>query len=110
MLINLESFAKEEHSLALERFSHHPISLSLRKSSWHLQPQSQRSILNSWIVYQGLHLGSSIASHIHPKKTYRPKLSRCVLSASGFTFLPVASLLSVKRASVISTAEKLSRK
>src|SRR5882724_5906041 len=29
MLINLESFTKEEHSLALERFSHHPISLSL---------------------------------------------------------------------------------
>ena len=28
MLINLESFTKEEHSSALERFSHHPISLS----------------------------------------------------------------------------------
>src|SRR5882724_6325543 len=28
MLINLESLTKKEHSLALERFSHHPISLS----------------------------------------------------------------------------------
>src|SRR5882724_6828862 len=27
MLINLESFTKEEHSSALERFLHHPISL-----------------------------------------------------------------------------------
>src|SRR5882724_5165539 len=31
MLINLESFTKEEHSLTLERFLHHPISLSLTK-------------------------------------------------------------------------------
>src|SRR5882724_8830420 len=90
---------QKEHSSALERFSHHPISLSLlRKSSWHLRPPSQRSILNSWIVYQSLHLNLSIASHIHPKKRYRLKLSQHVLSASGFTVLPVASLLSVKRA------------
>src|SRR5882724_3152974 len=31
MLINLESFTKEEHSLALERILHHPISLSFTK-------------------------------------------------------------------------------
>src|SRR5882724_11765831 len=31
MLINLESFTKEEHSSALERISHHPISLSSTK-------------------------------------------------------------------------------
>src|SRR5882724_9493881 len=30
-LINLESFTKEEHSSALERISHHPISLSSTK-------------------------------------------------------------------------------
>src|SRR5882724_10407055 len=102
-LINLESFTKEEHSLALERFSHHPISLSLlQRSSWHLRPPSHRSILNSWIVYQSLHLGSSIVSHIHPKKMYWPKLSRRVLSASGFMVFPVVSLLSVKRASLSS--------
>src|SRR5882724_4782131 len=74
----------------------------LRKSSWHLQPPSQRSILNSWIIYQSLHLGSSIVSHIHLKRMYRPKLSPHVLSVSGFTVLPVASLLSVKRASLSS--------
>src|SRR5882724_7556957 len=74
----------------------------LQKSSWHLRPPSQRSVLNSWIVYQSHHLGSSIASHIHPKRTHQPKLSLCVLSASGFMVLPVASLLSVKRASLSS--------
>src|SRR5882724_10651544 len=84
---------QKEHSSALERFSHHPISLSLlRKSSWHLRPPSQRSILNSWIVFQSLRLSSSITSHIHPKRTYRPKLSLRVLSVSRFTVLPVASL------------------
>src|SRR5882724_5549948 len=94
---------QKEHSSALERFSHHLISLSLlRKSSWHLRPPSQMSVLNSWIVYQSLHLGPSIVSHIHLKKTYWPKLSQRVLSASGFTVLPVASLLSVKRASLLS--------
>src|SRR5882724_10097262 len=74
----------------------------LQKSSWHLQPPLQRSVLNSWIVYQSLHLGSSIVSHIHPKRMYRPKLSQCVLSVSGFTVLPVVSLLSVKRTSLSS--------
>src|SRR5882724_11017072 len=78
-------------------------SLSLLwKSSWHLRPPSQRSVLNSWIVYQSLHLGSSIVSHIHPKRKYQPKLSLRVLSASRFTVLPVVSLLSVKRASLSS--------
>src|SRR5882724_2928277 len=41
-------------------------------------------------------------SHIHPKRTYQLKLSLCGLSVSGFTVLPVASLLSVKRASLSS--------
>src|SRR5882724_9872715 len=67
---------------------------------------SQRSILNSWIIYQSLHLNSSIASHIHPKRTYRPKLSLCVLSVSGFTVLPVASLFSVKGASLSSQLQR----
>src|SRR5882724_12920048 len=89
------------HQLLRDFHTTRPLSL-LRKSSWHLRPPSQRSILNSWIVYQSLHLGSSIASHIHPKKTYQLKLSRRVLSVSGFTVLPVASLLSVKRASLSS--------
>src|SRR5882724_9111152 len=102
MLINMESFTKKGiHQLLRDFHTTQPLSL-LRKSSWHLQPPSQRSILNSWIVYQSLHLGSSIASHIHPKKTYWPKLSRRVLSASGFTVFPVASLLSVKKASLLS--------
>src|SRR5882724_9486828 len=102
MLIHLESFTEKSIHQLLRDF-HTTQSLSLlQKSSWHLQPPSQRSILNSWIIYQSLHLGSSIASHIHPKKMYWPKLSRHVLSASRFMVLPVASLLSVKRVSLSS--------
>src|SRR5882724_3911047 len=99
----MESLTKKKGIHRLLRDFHITRSLSLlRKSFWHLQPPSQRSILNSWIVYQSLHLGSSIASHIHPKRTYWPKLSPHVLSVSGFMVLPVASLLSVKRASLSS--------
>src|SRR5882724_1452074 len=102
MLINLESFTKKSiHQLLRDFHTIRPLSL-LRKSSWHLRPPSQRSILNSWILYQTLHLDSSITSHIHLKRTYRPKLSLCVLSAFGFMALPVACLLSVKRASLSS--------
>src|SRR5882724_2897255 len=102
MLINLESFTKKSiHQLLRDFHTTRPLSL-LRKSSWHLRPPSQRSILNSWIIYQSLHLNSSITSHIHLKRTYWPKLSLRVLSAFGFTVLPVASLLSVKRASLSS--------
>src|SRR5882724_3898333 len=103
MLIKIWKVLLKKSIHWLLRDFHITQSLSLlRKSSWHLRPPSQRSILNSWIVYQSLHLDSSIASHIHPKRTYRPKLSLCVLSASGFTVLPVASLLSAKRASLSS--------
>src|SRR5882724_10471655 len=102
MLIHLESFTKKSiHQLLRDFYTTQSLSL-LQKSSWHLRPPSQRSKLNSWIIYQSLHLSSSIVSHIHPKKTYQPKLSRHVLSASRFTVLPVASLLSVKRASLSS--------
>src|SRR5882724_10716305 len=89
------------HQLLRDFHTTRPLSL-LRKSSWHLRPPSQKSVLNSWIVYQSLHLDSSIASHIHLKRTYRLKLSLRVLSAFGFTALPVACLLSVKRASLSS--------
>src|SRR5882724_10629640 len=102
MLINLESFTKKSiHQLLRDFHTTQPLSL-LQNSSWHLQPPSQRSILNSWIVYQSLHLDSSIASHIHPKRTYRPKLSLLVLSVFRFMAFPVACLLSVKRASLSS--------
>src|SRR5882724_2560138 len=102
MLINLESFTKKSiHQLLRDLQTTRPLSL-LRNSSWHLLPPSQRSILNSWIIYQSLHLDSSIASHIHPKRMYWPKLSLHVLSAFGFTVLPVVSLLSVKRVSLSS--------
>src|SRR5882724_3237737 len=103
MLIKIWKVSLKKSIHRLLRDFHITRSLSLLwKSSWHLQPPSQRSILNSWIVYQSLHLSSSIASHIHPKRTYWPKLSLRVLSASGFTVLPVVSLLSVKRASLSS--------
>src|SRR5882724_4697973 len=101
-LIHLESFTKKSIHQLLRDF-HTTRSLSpLRKSSWHLRPPSQRSILNSWIVYQSLHQDSSIASHIHPKRMYWLNLSLHVLSAFGFTVLPVVCLLSVKRASLSS--------
>src|SRR5882724_5446826 len=89
------------HRLLRDFYTTRSLSL-LRNSSWHLRPPSQRSVLNSWIVYQSLHLSSSIASHIYPKRTYQPKLSLHVLSASRFMVLPVVSLLSVKRASLSS--------
>src|SRR5882724_7603764 len=102
MLIYLESLLKKSIHRLLRDF-HTTRSLSLlRKSSWHLRLPSHSSILNSWIIYQSLHLDSSIVSHIHPKRTYWPKLSLRVLSASRFMVLPVASLLSVKRASLSS--------
>src|SRR5882724_9450661 len=103
MLIKIWKVLLKKSIYRLLRDFHITRSLSLlQKSSWHLRPPSQRSILNSWMVYQSLHLGSSIASHIHPKRMYRPKLSPCVLSVPGFTVLPVASLLSVKRTSLSS--------
>src|SRR5882724_1982811 len=103
MLIKIWKVLLKKSIHRLLRDFHITQSLSLlQKSSWHLRSPSQRSILNSWIVYQSPHLGSSIVSHIHPKRTYRPKLSLCVSSASGFTVLPVASLLSVKRTSLSS--------
>src|SRR5882724_5960612 len=90
---------KSIHQLLRDFHTTRSLSL-LWKSSWHLRPPSQRSILNSWIIYQSLHLDSSIASHIHPKRMYWLKLSLRVLSVSRFTVLPVASLLSVKRVSL----------
>src|SRR5882724_2989900 len=103
MLIKIWKVLLKKSIHRLLRDFHITQSLSLLwKSSWHLRPPSQRSVLNSWIIYQSLHLGSSIASHIHPKKMYWPKLSWHVLSASRLTVLPVASLLSVKRVSLSS--------
>src|SRR5882724_932608 len=103
MLINLESFTKEEHSSALERFSYHPTSLSFTKvilasstpiTEEHTKLLDRLSEPSSRLIHR--------ISHIHPKRTYRPKLSLHVLSASRFMVLPVASLLSVKRASLSS--------
>src|SRR5882724_6815061 len=103
MLIKIWKVLLKKSIHRLLKDFHTTQSLSLLwKSSWHLRPPSQRSILNSWIIYQSLHLSSSIASHIHLKRIYRPKLSLHVLSASGFMVLPVVSLLSVKRASLSS--------
>src|SRR5882724_10728831 len=88
------------HQLSKDLYTTQPLSLYLQKSSWHLQSPSQRSVLNSWIIYQTPHLDSSTASHIHLKRTYRPKLSLCVLSVFESTGLPVVSPLSVKRVSL----------
>jgi len=92
---------KSIHRLLRDFHTTRPLTL-LQKSSWHLRPPSQRSIPNSWIIYLSLHLDSSTASQIHPKRMYWPKLSLCVLSAFWFMVLPVASLLSVKRVSLSS--------
>ena len=100
MLINLESFTKKEHSSALEGIFIPPDLSLLWKSPWHLRLPSLRSILNSCIICQSPPLDSSVASHIHLKKMYWPKLSLHVLSAFKCTGLPLASLLSVKRVSL----------
>src|SRR5882724_6697146 len=102
MLINLENFTKEEHSSALKIFSHHPISLSfteviLASSTPITQEHTKLLDCLSEPSSRLIHV-----SHIHPKRTYWLKLSLCVLSVSGFMILPVASLLSVKRASLSS--------
>src|SRR5882724_10409999 len=88
------------HQLSKDLYTTQPLSLYLQKSSWHLQSPLQRSVLNSWIVYQTPHLDSSTTSHIHLKRTYWLKFSLCVLSAFKSTGLPVASPLSVKRVSL----------
>ena len=101
MLINLESFTKKSIHQLLRDF-HTTRPLSLTEVILHLQPPSQRSILNSWIIYQSLLLDSSTTSHIHLKRMDWLKLSLHVLSAFESMVLPVASLLSVKRVSLSS--------
>src|SRR5882724_11384577 len=97
MLINLEIFTKEEHSSALERFSHHPISLPFTEvilasstpiREEHTKLLDRLSEPSSQLIHRISH---------PPEEDIWPKLSLHVLSASGFTVLPVASLLSVKR-------------
>src|SRR5882724_211504 len=98
--MNLESLLKRSIHQLLRDF-HTTQSLSLlQKSPWHLQPLSQRSVLNSWIIYQSPLLNSSTTSHIHLKRTYQPKLSLCVLSAFESMVLLAAFLLSVKGVSL----------
>jgi len=58
-----------------------------------------------WIVYQSF-ISLSITSHIHPKRTYQPKLSCVFYLCSEFTVFPVASLLSVKGSLCISTGQE----
>src|SRR5882724_6587515 len=101
MLINLESFTKKSiHQLLRDFDTTRPRSLTEAILA-SLTP-SQRSILNSWIIYQSLLLDSSTASHIHPKRMDQLKLSLRFLSVFESTVLPVVSLLSVKRVSLSS--------
>src|SRR5882724_3327086 len=101
-LINLESFTKEEHSSALKRFSHHLISLSFTEvilasstpiTEEHTKLLDRLSEPSSQLIHR--------VSHPPKEDTLAEVVTAC-LSASGFTVLPVASLLSVKRASLSS--------
>src|SRR5882724_12037381 len=100
MLINLESFTKEEHSSALERFLHHLISLSLMKvilASSTPITEERTKLLDC--------LSDPSSRLIHcvshpPKEDISAEVVTACFSASGFMVLPVVSLLSGKRASL----------
>src|SRR5882724_4672481 len=94
-LINLESFTKEEHSSALEKFSHHPISLSFTEVILaSLTPITEECTK----LLDRLSEPSSRLIH-HVSHPYKEDISAEVVTACFICIrvhgLPVASLLSV---------------
>src|SRR5882724_12489001 len=108
--MNLESLLKRSIHQLLRDF-HTTQSLSLlQKSPWHLQPLSQRSILNSWIIYQSPLLDSPTASHIHPKRTSAKVVTSCFICVQVHGFASCIPTFCKKGLSLISTAENPSWK
>src|SRR5882724_3126302 len=111
MLINLESFTKEEHSSALERFSHHPISLSFMEvilasstpiTEEHTKLLDHLSEPSSWLIRR--------VSHPPEEDTSAEVVTACFICIRVHGFASCVPTFCKKGLSVISTAEKPSQK
>src|SRR5882724_11798602 len=111
MLINLESFTKGEHLLALERISHHPISLSFTEvilASSTPITEERTKLLD--------HLSEPSSRLIHrvshpPKEDISAEVVMvCFICIQVHGFASCVPTFCKKGLSVISTAEKPSQK
>src|SRR5882724_910388 len=111
MLINLESFTKEEHSLALERFSYHPTSLSFTKfilasstpiTEEHTKLLDCLSEPSSRLIYR--------ISYPPEEDISAKVVTACFICVQVHGFSSCMPTFCKKGLSVISTAEKPSRK
>src|SRR5882724_4896568 len=107
MLINLESFTKEEHLLALERISHHPISLSFKEvilasstpiTEEHTKLLNRLSEPSSWLIHQ--------VSHPPEEDISAEIVTACFICVRVHGFASCVPTFCKKGLSVISTAEK----
>src|SRR5882724_9576306 len=110
-LINLESFTKEEHLLALERISHHPISLSFMEvilaSSTPITEERTKlldrlSEPSSQLIHR--------VSHPPEEDVSAKVVTACFICVRVHGFASCIPTFSKKGVSVISTAEKPSQK
>src|SRR5882724_7175509 len=111
MLINLESFTKEEYSSALERFSHHPISLSFMEvilasstpiTEEHIKLLDRLSESSSWLIHR--------ISHPPEEDVSAEVVTACFICVWVHGFASCIPTFCKKGLSVISTAKKPSRK
>src|SRR5882724_8955445 len=111
MLINLESFTKEEHLLALERISHHLISLSFMEvilasstpiTEEHTKLLDRLSEPSSRLIHR--------ISHPPEEDVLAEVVTACFICVRVHSFASCIPTFCKKGLSVISTAEKLSRK
>src|SRR5882724_4918515 len=111
MLINLESFTKEEHSSALKRFSHHPISLSFTEvilassipiTQEHAKLLDCLSEPSSRLIHR--------ISHPPEEDILAEVVTVCFICVQVHGFASCVPSFCKKGLSVISTSEKLSQK
>src|SRR5882724_7122827 len=111
MLINLESFTKEEHSSALEGFSHHPISLSFTEVILaSLTPITEEC---TKLLDHLSEPSSRLIHHVsHPPEEYvlAKVVTVCFICIWVHGFASCVPTFCKKGLSVISTAEKPSQK
>src|SRR5882724_381078 len=110
-LINMERFTKGEHSSALERFSHHPISLSFTEvilASLTPITEERTKLLDclsepsSWLIHH--------VSHPPEEEILAEVVTACFISVQVHGFASCVTTFCKKGLSVISTAKKLSWK
>src|SRR5882724_7537957 len=111
MLINLESFTKGEHLLALERISHHPISLSFTEvilasstpiTEEHTKLLDRLSEPSSQLIH--------CVTHPPEEEVSTEVVIACFICVRVHSFASCVPTFCKKGLSVISTAEKPSRK